>query len=546
MPEQEPATKVGAYELLAKIGEGGMGVVHLAQAPDGRRVAIKLLRPHVVGDDQGRARMAREVTSLRRVRSQRVAEVYDADPWGDTPYVITRYVPGLSLHDHVQHRGPIEGEDLVVFARGLAEALVAVHMADVLHRDVKPSNVLIEGRNPVLIDFGLAQLSDDSKLTHSGWLLGTPGYLAPEILYGDDPTPKADVHSWAATVVFAATARGPYGKGPAVAVMDRVRRGEHDLSGVPEALSWMVIRALHPDPRDRPAAGELVEWLTSAAPSLPQAYAGPSERRPELARTSPPPGTLRGSPDGSDRSDTAGAARAARSSTQTADRQPARFATPASTDGSSPGSGATPAHTPTPWPPINQPPYIATAALWTLTFALAVVGAATVPVATAVIVFVIALLLRTLAFRERRLYQWRRERGVRSNDTLVATICVPWFAVLNVPAALANVGIALLDGGLFIVVAVLLTDPTSPGLLLALGGVVAGLFVWWGPASEDVRTGGRQVARTLLQPGVATLMVLTLLALSTLGLFAVRQTVGPTYGPLPEPPWERALRELVE
>lgn len=281
MPESAGPTKVGAYELLARIGEGGMGVVHLAEAPDGRRVAIKLLRPHVVGDDQGRARMAREVTSLRRVRSQRVAEVYDADPWGDTPYVVTRYVPGLSLHDHVEQRGRISGEDLVVFARGLAEALVAVHLADVLHRDVKPSNVLIEGRNPVLIDFGLAQLSDDCKLTHSGWLLGTPGYLAAEILYGDDPTQKADVHSWAATVVFAATARGPYGKGPAIAVMDRVRRGEYDLSGVPESIDWMVRRALLPDPRERPAAGELVEWMTPLLPSQPQPYAGPAERRPE-------------------------------------------------------------------------------------------------------------------------------------------------------------------------------------------------------------------------------------------------------------------------
>ena len=129
-----------------------MSVVHLAQAPNGRRVAIKLLRPHVVGDDQGRARMAREVTSLRRVRSPRVAEVYDADPWGDTPYVVIRYVPGLSLHDHVEQHGPIAGDDLIAFARGLAEALVAVHVVDVLHRDVKPSNVLMEGKNPVLID----------------------------------------------------------------------------------------------------------------------------------------------------------------------------------------------------------------------------------------------------------------------------------------------------------------------------------------------------------------------------------------------------------
>ena len=105
-----------------------------------------------------------------------------------------------------------------------------------LHRDVKPSNVLMEGRTPILIDFGLARVADDPKLTHTGWLLGTPGYLAPEILYGDDATTASDVHSWAATVAYAATGRPPFGRGPSMAIMDRVRRGEHDLSGIPEPL----------------------------------------------------------------------------------------------------------------------------------------------------------------------------------------------------------------------------------------------------------------------------------------------------------------------
>ena len=213
-----------------------MGVVHLAQGPGGERVALKVLRPHVVGDDEARARLAREVASLRLVRSPRVAEVIDADPWGATPFVATRYVPGLSLHEHVRQSGPVTGGDLTYLAAGLAEAVDAVHRVGVLHRDIKPSNVLLEGRAPVLIDFGLARLAEDPRLTQTGWLLGTPGYLAPEILYGDDATTASDVHSWAATVVFAATGRPPFGRGPAMAIMDRVRRGEHDLSGVPASL----------------------------------------------------------------------------------------------------------------------------------------------------------------------------------------------------------------------------------------------------------------------------------------------------------------------
>ncbi|HSE71147.1 MAG TPA: serine/threonine-protein kinase, partial [Nocardioidaceae bacterium] len=235
-----PGVRVGGYRLLTKIGEGGMGVVHLAQAPDGRRVALKVLRPHIIGDDEARVRLAREVDSLRRVASPRIAEVIDANPWSDTPFVATRYVPGLSLHEHVRTEGVIEGEDLRWFAACLAEAVMAVHRVGVLHRDIKPSNVLLEGRSPVLIDFGLARLAEDPRLTVTGWLLGTPGYLAPEILYGEDATPASDVHSWAATVVFAATGQPPFGRGPAMAIMDRVRRGEHDLSGVPAEILPMV------------------------------------------------------------------------------------------------------------------------------------------------------------------------------------------------------------------------------------------------------------------------------------------------------------------
>ena len=216
-PQTPTDVFIGNYRVVAKIGEGGMGVVHLAEAPDGSRVALKVLRPHIIGDDEARERLAREVDSLRRVTSPRIAEVLDADPWGDTPYVATRYVPGLSLHQHVRAEGRLKGDDLRHFAAGLAEAVVAVHQVGVLHRDIKPSNVLLEGRSPVLIDFGLARLAEDPRLTHTGWLLGTPGYLAPEILYGEDATTASDVHAWAATVAFAATGRPPFGTGRSTA-----------------------------------------------------------------------------------------------------------------------------------------------------------------------------------------------------------------------------------------------------------------------------------------------------------------------------------------
>ncbi len=267
---------MGDYTLLARLGEGGMGIVHLARGADGRRVALKVLRPHIVGDDEARSRLAREVTSLERVRSPWVAEILDAEPWADVPFVVTRYVPGLSLHDHVVEEGPVQDRDLYWLAGCLVEGIAAVHRSGVLHRDIKPSNVLMEGRTPILIDFGLARVADDPRLTQTGWLLGTPGYLAPEILYGDDATPAADVHAWAATVAYAATGRPPYGRGPSMAIMDRARRGEHDLSGMTGSLRDVVDAALDPDPLARPIVPEILDWIR------------PLSTRPEAATVPPP------------------------------------------------------------------------------------------------------------------------------------------------------------------------------------------------------------------------------------------------------------------
>lgn len=280
-PHTPDGMTVGEYTLLSRIGEGGMGVVHLARKPGGDRVALKVLRPHIVGDHEARSRLAREVSSLSRIRSRWVAEIVDADPWAEIPYVATRYVPGLSLHDHVLDEGAISGAALTWFAGCLAEGVASVHAVGVLHRDIKPSNVLMEGRTPILIDFGLARVADDPKLTHTGWLLGTPGYLAPEILYGDDATAASDVHSWAATVAYAGTGHAPFGRGPSMAIMDRVRRGQFDLDGLSGDLRGVLAAALDPDP-------------AGARPS-PPSWSGCARRPPGCGpwcpRRRPPPRT---------------------------------------------------------------------------------------------------------------------------------------------------------------------------------------------------------------------------------------------------------------
>ncbi|GAA2029846.1 hypothetical protein GCM10009756_22420 [Pseudokineococcus marinus] len=270
---------MGPYRLVHQVGEGGMGVVHLALDPADRAVALKVLRPHVAGDPSARERLRREVAVLRRVRHRLVAEVLDADPDGPQPYVVTQFVPGRSLEQHVQEEGPLAPAALARLADGLGQALAAVHDAGVVHRDLKPANVLMLDGDPVVIDFGIAKVADDVRLTSADLVMGTPGYLAPELADGAEAGPAADWWGWAATTAFAATGRPPFGRGPWPVVLDRVRRGAADLDGVPEPLVPVLAAALSPRVEERPREGWLrraVEDLAEAARRGDPGGAGPS------------------------------------------------------------------------------------------------------------------------------------------------------------------------------------------------------------------------------------------------------------------------------
>jgi Protein kinase domain len=248
---------LGDYRLLDRIGEGGMGVVFLARDGGHRTVALKVLRSSVAGDPTARRRLAREVETMQRVRSPHVAEVIDADLHGDMPYIVTRFVPGRTLDDVVTQDGPLRGQALASLASGLAEALVAVHAAGVVHRDVKPGNVMLFQGTPVVIDFGIAQGPDATRLTMTGMFMGTPGYLAPEVIEGLASTEASDVHAWGATVGFAATGRPPFGTGPYEGIFYRIVNGQADLAGVPAALLPLLAAALARDPAHRPPAVQL-------------------------------------------------------------------------------------------------------------------------------------------------------------------------------------------------------------------------------------------------------------------------------------------------
>ncbi|MGJ6962285.1 protein kinase domain-containing protein [Streptosporangium sp. G11] len=258
--------RLGPYRLLRRLGEGGMGVVHLAVDPQGRQVAVKVLRAEVAGDDVARRRLSREVETMRRVRSEYIAEVLDADVTGHRPYIVTRYVAGRPLDEVIKQDGPMELPALLRVAHGVASALAAVHSVGVIHRDLKPGNVLILDGEPVLIDFGIAQAVDATRLTQTGMFIGTPGYLAPEIIEGHEAGPEVDVHAWAGTLVFAATGLPPFGKGTLEMIFYNITAGKANVDAVPPALQPVLRAALQRDPARRPAAAELAKQVGRLLP----------------------------------------------------------------------------------------------------------------------------------------------------------------------------------------------------------------------------------------------------------------------------------------
>ncbi|WP_219472241.1 serine/threonine-protein kinase [Nonomuraea rhizosphaerae] len=265
--------KVGPYTLLERLGRGGMGEVYLASARRGERVALKVLHD-LAEDSSSRVRLEREVRALRRVESPYVAKVLDADLSSARPYLVMEHIEGVTLLDRVRRSGPLTMAELVELAQGIATALAIIHAAGVVHRDLKPANILMGTDGPVLIDFGIAQVLDATRLTMTGTFLGTPGYTAPEIFADEQVDSPADVHAWAATVAFAATGRPTFGRGTAEAQMYAVLNGQADLKGVPVALLPLVRAALNREPGKRPTAALLADRLSrlakvTGAPEVP-------------------------------------------------------------------------------------------------------------------------------------------------------------------------------------------------------------------------------------------------------------------------------------
>ena len=267
---------VGVYRLLGRLGVGGMGQVFLGVSPGGRRVAVKLIHREYAGTPQFRERFAREIEAARRVGGFHTAPVVDADPHADPPWMVTAFIEGPSLQDDVDRNGPLPPDGVCALGAGLAEGLAAIHACGLVHRDLKPGNVVLAADGPRIIDFGIARaIGATTGLTSTGVVVGTLTYMSPEQIRGDAVGPASDVFALGSVLAFAATGRAPFGDDSAVTVMFRICTEPPGLAGVAdERLRKLIGASLAKVPQDRPTLRALLAALGSAPPAAAPAALG--------------------------------------------------------------------------------------------------------------------------------------------------------------------------------------------------------------------------------------------------------------------------------
>ncbi|WP_051105726.1 PASTA domain-containing protein [Parafrankia discariae] len=287
--QPDDPSELGRYRVLGRLGEGGMGTVFLGTAPDGRPVAIKMIRAEVAGVPTFHARFRREAELARRVARFCTAELLDAvDPPDGPPFIVTEFVDGPTLAAAVAAGGPLGAADLERVAVSVAAALTAIHGAGLVHRDLKPANVLLSSLGPRVIDFGIAHAADLTHVTRDS-IVGTPAFMAPEQAQAQPVSGAADVWAWAGLVAFAGTGRLPFGLGPPDAQIFRIVHGDPDLDGLDPALGAVVRRAMSRRPADRPTAQDLLRQLVTLGVEVP-APASAALALPATDHGAPPPG----------------------------------------------------------------------------------------------------------------------------------------------------------------------------------------------------------------------------------------------------------------
>jgi predicted Ser/Thr protein kinase len=517
--------KIGPYRVLEKIGEGGMGVVYLASDAENRRVAVKVLGPAVAGDPDARLRLAREVETMRRVASRHVAQVLDADVNGPSPYIVTRYVPGPSLDEAVRQRGPLRGRALLQLAGGLAEALAAIHSTGVVHRDLKPGNVLLDDGQPVVIDFGIAHLPDTTRLTKTGLVMGTPGYLSPEVIEGRPASGATDVHAWGATVAFAATGRPPYGTGDFQTVFFRIIEGKAELAGVPPELLPLVTAALSADPPSRPTARSLVSLCAASGANgatLTWPDAGGAALAPVRPNGAPALAPFR--PNGAPprgRADWAQYRSPVQAAADMADLlPPVDYARPGglavqrpqspALGPQEPGTGNGAGHSRASAAPV--------AGLGVVGFAAAIGAVALsvlLPVAGTIIALAVITLLRAADMAQTALTERRSLRGARPSDLVRVTVTAPWTVVRAVLKTVLLAPLALLAAVPAAIASVILVRAGTLPAALSWGAGAAVAVYCVGPGSRAPRRQLRRMSAAVIRSrGVLLVACISTMALA--------------------------------
>ncbi|MEU5282468.1 serine/threonine-protein kinase [Streptomyces sp. NPDC020755] len=268
--------RIGGYAVERELGAGGMGTVYLARSRGGRAVAVKVARPELASDPHFRERFRAEVAAARSVGGFRTAPVVDADPEAAAPWLATAYIPGPTLSALLEAGGPLDEARLRGLGAALAEALAAIHGCGLVHRDLKPGNIIMAPDGPRVVDFGIARALESTRLTATGTAFGTPGFLAPEQAQGQEVDGAADVFALGAVLV-AAAGGSAFGAGTPMGMMYRSVHEQPDLARVPEGLRPVLAACLAKDPGERPTpAGLLDLFVQDAVTHSPAAAYAPT------------------------------------------------------------------------------------------------------------------------------------------------------------------------------------------------------------------------------------------------------------------------------
>jgi serine/threonine protein kinase len=277
-------SQVGPYRIKAELGSGAMGRVLLGAGPDGRPVAVKVVHHQLADNPAFRARFREEVRKSRQVSGAYTTPVLDAGPEDPLPWLATEFLRGPTLRAAIEAAGPLPEAAVLRLAAGLASALAAIHQAGVIHRDLKPGNVILTADGPRVVDFGIARAAEPegSDLTHTGGILGTPEYMSPEQADAAPLTPASDVFSFGSVIVAAARGTGPFAADSARRILNNVVSAEPDLEGLPERIRAIAERCLVREPELRPSPAEVLALIGPVEPTTrpwPDAVAALADRQ---------------------------------------------------------------------------------------------------------------------------------------------------------------------------------------------------------------------------------------------------------------------------